>query len=193
MPILETERLLLRPPEPGDASSIARWLIDYEVAKNLATVPYPFTVSDGEALVTAAVAERAKGEGYTYAILKKDTGEFVGACALHLSGGCYKLSYWLGRPYWNHGFASEAARKVLVFAFHQLKADRVLASWFADNPASGRVLEKLGFRPVETYRRESLARGAVVICNRVVLVREEFGRKPKRLDRADIFAEAMGA
>jgi RimJ/RimL family protein N-acetyltransferase len=82
---------------------------------------------------------------------------------------------------------------VLAFAFHDLKAERVQASWFADSPASGRVLEKLGFEPVDVYRRESLARGGLVICNRCVLARENFGRKRSRLDWPDLQACAAGA
>lgn len=197
MPVFETERLLLRPPESRDAPYFAEALSDYSVAKNMVAVPHPFTLLDGEAFVADRIAKRAKGEAYSFAIVVKPTGRTIGAITLTLTEGAYKLSYWLARPFWNKGFATEAARKALSFAFHDLKADRVLASWFADNPASGHVLNKLGFEPVEIYRRESLARGGFVICNRTELRRENFGRKRPRLDRPDFLPdlsiEAVGA
>lgn len=193
MRILETERLLLRAPESRDAAAIAEALSDFAVAKNMLAVPHPFTQLDAEAFVADRIAKRAKGEAYSFAIVRKGTGRVLGCCTLSLSDGVYKLGFWLARAFWNQGYATEAARAALSFAFHDLKAERVLASWFADNPASGRVLDKLGFEAVETYRRESLARGGFVICNRCVLRRENFGRKRQRLDRPNIFAEAVGA
>lgn len=193
MPVLETERLLLRPPESRDAPYFADALNDLSVARNMVAVPHPFTQLDAEAFIANCIARRAKGEAYTFAIVQKGTGRAIGCITLTLTDGVYKLNYWLARPFWNKGYASEAARKMLGFAFHALKADRVMASWFADNPASGNVLMKLGFEPVEVYRRESLARGGFVICNRTQLRRENFGRKRPRLDHPDFLLEAVGA
>jgi [ribosomal protein S5]-alanine N-acetyltransferase len=177
MPKLETERLLLRPPEPGDAAAVAKGLGDFEVAKNLAAIPHPYSQSDAEAFVSAAAGELAKGEGYAFAIVLKATGEMAGCCALHLRDGRYKLSIWLARPFWGRGFATEAARKVTGFAFHALKADSVWASWCDDNPASGRVLGKLGFKRLYAVPRENRTRGTTVLCHRTALAREDFGRK----------------
>jgi RimJ/RimL family protein N-acetyltransferase len=190
MPRLETERLILRPPEYSDVPAITRYLGEFDVSKNLGDVCHPFNETDARAFVTAAHERRALGEGFCFAILDKESEDFFGCCRLTLAEGRYKLGYWLGKPYWNRGYATEAARKLAGFAFHDLKVDRIWASWFADNPASGRVLEKLGFRPVETYLGPSLARGASVPCNRTTLLRAEFGRKRPRLDRPD---EAVAA
>jgi [ribosomal protein S5]-alanine N-acetyltransferase len=177
MPKLETERLILRQPETGDAEAIAKGLGDYQVAKNLAAIPHPYSLSDAEAAVAAAAEELAKGEGYSFAIVLKETGETAGGCALHLRDGRYKLNFWLARPFWGQGFASEAAKKLVGFAFHALKAETVWASWFDDNPASGRVLSKLGFKRLYAVPRENLARGTTVLCHRTALAREDFGRK----------------
>ncbi len=71
-----------------------------------------------------------------------------GCCGLHLrESGLFELGYWLGRPFWGHGYATEAARKLAGFAFSRLKATQLTAGYFHDNPASGRVLEKVGFAP----------------------------------------------
>jgi RimJ/RimL family protein N-acetyltransferase len=177
MPSFETERLILRQPETTDASAIARWLGDYEVARNMATVPHPYSEDDARALIAMAGEKRAKGEAYSFAVEHKLTHEFLGMVTLSLNDGVYKLSFWFGRPYWGFGYATEAARKVAAFAFGTLKVEAILASWFDGSSASERVLEKLGFAPFSDYRRENLARGGLAWCHRMELKREAFGRK----------------
>lgn len=175
--LLETERLLLRPPEFGDAPAIARWLGDFEVAKNLATIPFPITTRDAEHLVKQAIEDRAKGEAYSFAILRKDSGRLLGFCSLTLKNGTYVIGYWLGRPFWGHGYATEAVKKLISFAFKDLKAESIEAGWVDDSPASARVLGKLGFRPLFSYCPQNKARGEKVLAHRMVLNRESFGRK----------------
>jgi [ribosomal protein S5]-alanine N-acetyltransferase len=177
MPSFETERLTLRTPAASDACAVARWLGDYEVARNMATIAHPFTEDDAKVLIAKAAEGLAKGEAYAFAVEHKDTRELLGMVTLSLSEGFYTLSYWFGRPYWGFGYATEAARKVVAFAFNTLKADTVLASWFDGNPASEQVLEKLGFVPDGDYREECLARGSLAWCHRMTLRRENFGRK----------------
>ena len=177
MPRLETERLLLRPPDFRDIPSITTWIGDYDVARNLASVPHPFREDDARAFVGKAAEALAKGEGYSFAIVRKEGNVFMGGVGLRLKDGRYEMGYWLGKPFWGLGYATEAARRVVAFAFHDLKAEHVWAGWFHDNPASGRVLEKLGGRPDGAEPRNCLARGHAVYCNRMALTREEFGRK----------------
>ncbi len=176
---LETERLLLRPPEAEDVRSIVNLVGDYDVAKNLSRVPHPYSEDDARGWVTRANGEaRAKGTDFPFAITRKDDGAYIGSCGLHLGeGGFFELGYWLGKPYWKMGYATEAARKVAGFAFHTLKAERLVAGWFHDNPASGHVLEKVGFVADGADQRDCLARGHAVYCNKVVLERENFGRR----------------
>lgn len=193
MPRLETPRLLLRPPEYSDVPAIAKYLGDFDVAKNLANVPHPFGEAEARAFVTRAHQRRALGEGFCFSILDAENEWLLGCCRLTLADGRYKISYWLGKGYWNRGYATEAVKRLVGFAFHDLKADQVWASWFADNPASGRVLEKLGFRPVETCLRESMARNEFVPCNRTTLSRAEFGRKRPRLDKPAYQGELLHA
>ncbi|MGC9952940.1 MAG: GNAT family N-acetyltransferase [Rhizomicrobium sp.] len=177
MPRLETERLLLRPPEFRDVPAITTWIGDWDVAKNLASVPHPYREEDAREFVSRAVHKRAAGEGHCFAIERKEDGVFMGACGLLLKDGRFELGYWLGKPFWRQGYATEAARKVVSFAFHDLKAASIWAGWFHDNPASGRVLQKLGCRHDGAEPRKCLARGHEVTCNLMALTREEFGRK----------------
>jgi [ribosomal protein S5]-alanine N-acetyltransferase len=182
MPQLESTRLLLRPPEAGDVADIAAGAGDFEIAKNLAKVPHPYSEDDARAFVARAADGFAKGEGYCFAILRKADGAFLGCCGVHLKDGHYELGYWIAKPFWKQGYASEAAKRLLGFAFRDLKAESVEAGWFHDNPASGRVLAKLGFKADHVEASECLARGYRVLCNRALLTRADFGRKKAAFD-----------
>lgn len=94
-------------------------------------------------------------------------------CGVHPSRD-WEFGYWLGRPHWGKGFATEAVRRLAVFAFEELGATRLRAGWFGDNPASARVLAKLGCVPSGPEARQNLSRGAMVSCNMMVLERDAF-------------------
>jgi len=178
---LQTERLLLRPPEAGDTARIVTLLGDYDVAKNLSSAPHPYTESDAHIFLTKSRESRACGEAHVFAIVPRDENALIGTCGLHLKeGGIFEFGYWLGKPYWGNGFATEAVRRMAVFAFHDLDAPLLRAGFFHDNPASGRVLEKLGTVSAGVEHRDCLARGHAVYCHMVVLDRENFGRKLRK-------------
>jgi RimJ/RimL family protein N-acetyltransferase len=169
MCILESERLILRPPRPADISAIAVWLGDYDVAKMTSRVPYPYGEADAEAFVAA-------GEKNRFVIQHKKDGVFLGMIGLHTEDG-NEFGYWLGKPFWGLGYATEAARRLALYAFEDLDQACVWAGWFHDNPASGHVLAKLGARHKGSKLRESRARGAKVLCHEMLLTRADFLRK----------------
>ena len=169
--LLETERLLLRPPGAGDVRHFVPLLGDFEVAKNLSRVPYPYTEDDGLSWVVNTADERLRGEDYTYAILRREDLAFLGVCGVHPARG-WEFGYWLGRPYWGFGYATEAVGRLATYAFDELGAKELYAGWFVDNPASGRVLDKLGCLPLGLEQRDSLSRDGAVSCNMMVLKRE---------------------
>lgn len=175
MVTLESDRLILRPPGPGDITAMAVWLGDYAVARNLARVPHPYGEEDAQDFVAAL--DRAPA-GPRFSILRKADGLFMGAAGLREDGaGVLELGYWLGRPFWGLGFATEAARRLVRHAFEDLGAACLHAGWFHDNPASGHVLAKLGARHNGSAPRESRARGAMVLCHDMLLTRADFLRK----------------
>jgi [ribosomal protein S5]-alanine N-acetyltransferase len=175
---LETERLLLRPSIADDIPQIVPLLNNFDVSKNLARVPYPYTEDDARTFLVRGAEDRARGQAYPFALTLRSDGRVIGGCGLRLQdNGVFELGYWLGKPYWGQGYASEGARRVAAFAFKDLKAPTLKASWFHDNPASGRVLEKLGCVPAGVGHRDCLARGHAVYCHEVVLDRENFGRR----------------
>lgn len=178
MPRLETRRLVLRPPEYSDASRLAEYLSDFDVVRHTSSIPHPFTEKDAFDFVTNAAARRAHGEGFLFSVLFKDDEALLGTCGLHLIDGTFSLGYWVARPYWGMGIATEAAEKVISFAFNSLKADRLTAGCFCDNPASARVLEKLGFVREGTNKVPSRARGNDLYDGYAhSLTRLQFGQK----------------
>lgn len=153
-----TPHLLLRPGWAEDAPALARAIADEAIVRNLATAPWPYCQADAEAFLAAPrdpvlpsfliVARSAAGAA------------LVGACGLgRRASGRVELGYWIARPHWGRGYATEAGRALIDIAA-TLGLGSLEASHFLDNPASGRVLDKLGFAPTGlTAPRHSCARG----------------------------------
>ena len=133
---LGTERLLLRPLEPGDAAAVRRLAGEWEVARFLAQVPYPYSPEAAAEWVNHTRRGLTAGSEVTLAITRKVDGMLIGAIGITLSlhGRSGALGYWIGRPFWGAGFASEAAAAMLGHAFGRMGLDRVTAT--ALNPLS---------------------------------------------------------
>lgn len=152
-PILETERLRLRPLRPGDLARITALADDAEIAARTAAIPHPYKPHHAEYWLTNSRAERERGEAVTYAIADRETDAFLGGVSLTLMAGAEKgviLGYWLGRASWGQGLATEAVRRVLHFAFTDLDRVSAYALVIPGNAASFGVLAKLGFEPCAT-------------------------------------------
>ena len=135
-----TERLLLRPGWPEDAGALARAIGDRQVAQMLARVPWPYTVAHAaEWLGSPHDPLRPR-----FLVCRRDTAALVGGIGLDGAGGA-ELGYWIVRDHWGRGYATEAGRAVLAIADRTFRLDEVRASHAIDNPASARVLAKLGF------------------------------------------------
>ena len=154
-----TPRLLLRPGFPEDAPALASAIADQAIARNLATVPWPYRMRDAE----AALASPRDPILPVLLIFERTAGapRLVGACGLgRRPSGAVELGYWIARRLWGRGLATEAG-SALIGMSRALGLARLEASHFLDNPASGRVLEKLGFEPSGIVApRMSCARGA---------------------------------
>ena len=171
---LESERLLLRRPERRDIPAIVPLANDFDVAKNLSTMPHPYTAADGEAFMARMDEKRDNRTDFVFAITRKPDCVYMGSIGLHQRDEGYEFGYWLGKPFWRHGYATEAAHRLIAFAFDEVNADFVWAGWFHDNPRSGNVLAKLGCVPRGFTRRHCQARGMEIGCNEVTLSREAF-------------------
>ncbi len=157
-----TARLMLRPAWEEDAPALARAIADEAVVRNLAHAPWPYDLSDAEAFVR----ESGQGALPNFLIFTRTRGtpRLVGGIGLAPAGaGSAELGYWIARPYWGLGFATEAGRAVVALAHGSLLIDRLVSGHFLDNPASGHVLRKLGFTASgQITMRAARARGALV-------------------------------
>ena len=141
IPVLSTERLVLRAPCREDAKAIACLAGERRVAVNTARLPHPYGLGDAEAFIAAA--NRQDGE-VVFTITLGDRA--IGACGVDPRESGPEIGYWLGLPYWGHGYATEAVRALIEHAFADLQHEALQASVRVSNPASRRVLEKCGFQ-----------------------------------------------
>ena len=140
-PVLETERLVLRAPQLGDAKVIAKLANDRHIAENTARIPHPYDINDAKEYIAWAKETRAES-----AFLITLDDDVIGACGVGLDDANPEIGYWVGVRYWGQGYATEAAREMLRYGFEDLRLHRIFAYHFKHNPASGRILQKLGMR-----------------------------------------------
>jgi [ribosomal protein S5]-alanine N-acetyltransferase len=153
--MLETDRLHLRLWTLEDAPTFARLSNDPEIARNTGTFVFPQPEGWATARLTRLIASADQGTGYGFAVCLRDSLEVIGDCGIHLEPRHQRgeLGYWCAAAFRGNGYMTEAARAVMRFGFETLKLHRVQASHFPRNPASGRILERIGMR------REGLLRG----------------------------------
>lgn len=156
---IRSERLFLRPGWPEDWSELLTAINDPDVVRNLATAPWPYTMTDAMAF---AAREQEKMLPHFFVTLPAAQGaRLIGSIGLGRDGEEIELGYWIAREWWGQGYATEAVRAVLRLAA-ALGHRHLVAGHFADNPASGRVLAKAGFKPTGERRlRFSAGRGGV--------------------------------
>jgi ribosomal-protein-alanine N-acetyltransferase len=143
-----TTRLLLRPFTVSDAPAVERLAGAREVADTTLLIPHPYPEGAAKKFIEGVRAEFEKGEQYVFAITLRSTGELCGSMGLKIAVPHQRgeLGYWIGVPFWNQGYCTEAGRAVLRFGFEKLELNSINAHQFVRNPASGRVLRKLGMR-----------------------------------------------
>jgi 8-oxo-dGTP diphosphatase len=160
---LQTDRFTLRPFRPEDAEEMHRLVNDWEVVRMLSRLPFPYPRALADDWIASTERSLAEGSAWHLAITGRE-GEremIVGAVGLRLERGrrSATLGYWVGRRFWRHGAASEAAGRLARWALAHLDLDRLTATVAIDNPASAAVLRRIGFREVGEGREAFLARG----------------------------------
>lgn len=171
---LETDRLIMRPVAEADLPRIVALANNRAVAQMLLRMPHPY--SDADARAWLDLLATLPAGAVTFAIgCKAEDGAFIGGCGYDpLLTGIPDLGYWLGEPYWGRGLASEAAAAVVAHAFEVAGLDTLTSGYRPDNPASGRVLHKLGFKPDGRKTAYSLGAGGEIDINVVKLTRNEW-------------------
>ena len=154
---IETSRLVLRPLSAADADDVTRLASRFEIADMTLSVPHPYARSDAEGWLAKLPGLYAAGSAFPMAMTVRGTGELVGVVGLemHLPHQRAELGYWVGVPHWGKGYATEASAAMLAMGFERLRLNKIVAHHFARNPASGRVLEKIGMRREGVFRRHT--------------------------------------
>lgn len=165
----KSERFSMRPPEAKDARQIACCVNDMTIARNLARLPHPYAPTDALDWITYADKARAQGSEYAFVITHEEAGVIGSVGFNRTQGDAWEIGYWVDKAVQGKGVATEAARALLAWGEREFGVRKFIARHFQDNPASGRVLEKLGFRRVGEKQLYSLARGGKDLAWRYAL------------------------
>jgi len=143
---IKTERLVLRGLQENDAEMLSKLAGDKDISRMTGTIPYPYPLLSAEFFLMLNQQSRKRGLCYNYAITR-DGGNLMGVTGLFYRGNTseIELGYWLGKPYWGEGYITEACQALVNEGYEALNLNHIHGGVFADNPASLRVLEKLGF------------------------------------------------
>ncbi len=156
LPTLQTKRLILRPFTLEDAPEVKRLAGDKDIASTTLHIPHPYEDGMAEEWISKHQEEFEKGEQVTFAIVHREGKYLIGAIGLssiNMENETAEVGYWIGKPYWNQGYCTEAAWGVLKYSFNVLGLNRIYARHFKENPSSGRVMQKLGMKH-EGYLRQ---------------------------------------
>jgi RimJ/RimL family protein N-acetyltransferase len=148
-PLIETPRLVLRAPDASDAAAIQEAASRREIADTMISLPHPYTAGEAARYIARQQAQQSKGRGVTFIITDREGGRFCGLTELRdidQEHSQAELSFWLAVEAWGRGYMYEAIPAVVRYGFATLGLNRIYAHHMLRNPASGRVLEKAGFR-----------------------------------------------
>ncbi len=175
---LTTPRLLLRPFNLEDAPAVQELAGEWDVAATTGTIPHPYPDGAAEEWIERHREICDRGDSAVFAIVVAGDGSLVGAIGLEIdkANRQAELGYWIGKPHWGQGYGTEAARRVLRYAFEELALNRVYGLHMTKNPASGRVMEKLGMKREGTLRQALFRWKKFEDLEVYAMLREEWGR-----------------
>lgn len=177
-PVLETERLVLRSFTVADAPEVKRLAGDKHIASTTLNIPHPYPEGAAEMWIASQMQRIDTGQTDTFAITLREDGTLLGAIGLDVQKQhrLAELGYWIGHPYWNCGYCTEAARAVIGYGFHALELNRIVARHFTRNPASGRVMQKIGMKQEGHFRQAALKWDRYEDTEFYALLRSEYVR-----------------
>lgn len=144
--VLQSERLILRPLTMEDIPALLPLIGAREVAATTLRIPHPYTMEDAKRFLEYSDGAWEKQEGALFSIFLRDGDRLCGGIGLESNREHHQaeIGYWLGVPFWGSGYCTEAVREILAYGFGTLRLNRIHAGHYSRNPASGRVLRKVG-------------------------------------------------
>lgn len=148
MPTISLERLILRPFSLEDAPAVQEMAGDRYVAETTLYIPHPYEDGSAEQWINTHLDVFQKDQSLELAIIHREQNVLVGAISIGINRNfdLGELGYWIGKKYKNNGYCTEAAKGIVKYAFHEMNLNRVFARHLSKNPASGKVMEKLGMK-----------------------------------------------
>ena len=145
---ITTHRLHLRTLSLVDAPAVQRLASDHDIAATTLSIPHPYPEDAAEQWIRTGVEAAERGELANFVITLTASGDLVGWIGLSINSDHDRaeMGYWIGKPYWGCGYATEAARAVLHYGFETVGLNRIVAHHMIHNPASGRILTKIGMQ-----------------------------------------------
>jgi ribosomal-protein-alanine N-acetyltransferase len=176
LPILETERLQLRPYKPADAARVRQMCDDWDIASTTLALPHPYPEGAAEKWISTHADSFGQGKEVTLAITVRPGGTVVGSMALSVNKNHNRgeLGYMIAKEHWNRGYCTEAARAMMQYGFATMGLNRIQAMHFPRNPASGRVMQKLGMTSEGLLRQYVLNRDSPEDVAMYSILRSEF-------------------
>jgi len=155
LPVIETERLLLRPFRISDGPRVQLLAGDERIAATTLNLPHPYPGGLAEQWIATHEDEFIQQKSVILAICLKEDVKLIGACGLMLKReyDLGEMGYWIGYPYWNRGYCTEACRALIDYGFNSLNLNKIFANYFEGNDASGRVMQKLGMKQEALLRK----------------------------------------
>lgn len=175
-PVLSSPRFILREILPSDAADVVLLAGDRDIAATTINIPHPYEPMMADAWIVSVAERFTRGEAATFAITRRDEDRLLGAVGLRFNLGDRRaeLGYWVGKPYWGQGICSEAAGAVVDWGFNGCALQRIYAHHMSRNPASGRVMQKLGMKHEGTLRQHYVKWGVLEDVEIYGILREEW-------------------
>lgn len=165
----ETRRLSARTPGQEDTARITELMQERDISWMLGRVPWPYSYEDAENWLGVLVQAQTQGTEYAFALHHPEHGLIGVTGMFHVQDDIWEIGYWIGKPYWGQGYVTEAARGLMDWAERELGVTRFVSGHIVDNPASGRVLEKLGFKLASEIEMYVKGRDCIVRSPRYIL------------------------
>ena len=176
-PTLETARLILRPFTLADAPDVQRHVSDRDIAAMTLSIPHPYPEDGAEQWIGSLPARYDDGLFAGFAIIDRESSALAGSISLtpEPAHGRAELGYWIAKQFWGRGYATEASRAIIAFGFESLGLNKIHAAVFIKNPASDRVIRKVGMKWEGRLREHDLKWGVYEDIDVYGMLRAEYG------------------
>ncbi len=177
LPILETERLILKGFSVNDAKAVQEMAGDYELYKTTLNIPHPYEAGMAESWIEQHETLFNENKLLSLAVVRKSDEALLGCITLSTISEkrrLYEIGYWIGKMYWYQGYGTEASRAIIDYGFEKSNANKIMGRHFVSNPGSGKIMVHCGMSPEGVLREDQLKEGQFVDIAYYGILRSEW-------------------